>query len=294
MRELIRRCLVGDEAACAEFQDAYGQLIYDYPVRRYRLAADAAGDFYLFAFEVGRIYRRLRTFEGRTTLRAYLLGSVLDHLLLDWRRTQREPETVCIDALDGVPDPEGEPGESVAAADPLAGVAVARAIVMKLLYIQDFDLTAADLQYLVEQTNRPPREVLAAVRALRRSVGAREAEQRRVADALDSAHAWASLYERRLYEIDEELGRLPASAPATTALQAQRSVIEGKVHRRRSQRASLLRRLQGRRVHAPYREVAALLNTSAANVATQIRRLRRELAAALGIRRVGPAAGRPR
>src|SRR5262245_9852070 len=50
-RRLIGRCLAGDGEAAREFQEQYGELIYGYPIRVYRVPADEAGDFYVFAFE---------------------------------------------------------------------------------------------------------------------------------------------------------------------------------------------------------------------------------------------------
>ncbi len=60
VRELISRCVAGDRDATAQFQQTYGELIYGFPLRVYRTPPEEAGDFYLFAFEDGRIFRRLR------------------------------------------------------------------------------------------------------------------------------------------------------------------------------------------------------------------------------------------
>src|SRR5271156_5641631 len=98
-RLLIRRCLAGELDAAKEFQEQYGELIYGYPIRVYRVPADEAGDFYVFAFDRGRIFRRVRTYEGRAPFRAYLLGFVLDDLVLEWKRGVREIETVSIETL---------------------------------------------------------------------------------------------------------------------------------------------------------------------------------------------------
>src|SRR4051812_30993801 len=103
-RALIGRCLSGDAAATEQFQQRYGELIYGYPCRVFRTPPDEAGDFYVFAFEQRRIFRRLRTFEGRAPLRAYLLGFVLDDLVLEWKRRERQIDTVSIEALSELPD----------------------------------------------------------------------------------------------------------------------------------------------------------------------------------------------
>src|SRR5215470_5749072 len=106
-RELIGRCLSGDLQAIEQFQQQFGELIYGYPIRVYRTPPEEAGDFYVFAFESGRIFRRLRTFEGRAPLRAYLLGFVLDDLVLEWKRGTRTLETISIEALGEIPDMDG-------------------------------------------------------------------------------------------------------------------------------------------------------------------------------------------
>src|SRR5512132_3600403 len=105
-RELIHRCLDGDPEAVREFQAVYGELIYGYPIRVFRLAADEAGDCYVFAFDNGRIFGRLGTFEGRAPLRAYLLGFALEDLVLEWKRGEREIETVSLDMLGEIPAEE--------------------------------------------------------------------------------------------------------------------------------------------------------------------------------------------
>src|SRR5579862_3617596 len=102
--ELIGRCLSGEPGASELFQERYGELIYGYPRRVFRMPAEEAGDFYVFAFEQRRIFRRLRTFEGRAPLRAYLLGFVLDDLVLEWKRGEHELDTVSIEALNELPD----------------------------------------------------------------------------------------------------------------------------------------------------------------------------------------------
>jgi len=290
-RELIGRCLAGDSAAQVEFQRTYGQLIYEYPIRQYRMPAEAGGDFYVFAFDRDRIFRRLRTFEGRTSLRAYLLGCVLDHLVLEWKRGQRELEMVSIEALGELPDPGPEAPASTSV-DPLADVPLEKAIVMKLVYIEDYELTATDVRYLASHAGRSVRDVLVAVHDLRQSVRAREAQQRLLQEALDAVFGWISLYERRLFLVAEELAAVPGGSTAALRLGEEQAALQRKLLRRQQQRLSLLARVQGRRVTAPYQNVAKLLNTTANNVAAQVKRLRRALAQTRGMRLVGSDGGK--
>ena len=293
--ELIRSCLDGDPHATRRFQQTYGELIYGYPLRVYRTPADEAGDFYVFAFDGGRIFRRLRTFEGRAPLRAYLLGFVLDDLVLEWKRGQREIDMVSMEtmgdfanadsATDRLTNASGDSGgESLPLSELLGDVEPSKAVVMKLLYIEDCELTADELRHVAETSGRSMPDVLEAIDSLRTSVRDREASLKRDEDTLDAVQAWIQLYERRVQRIAADLGELPPGGSAIARLQAERHELERKIERRRQQRAKLLERTRRRKVTAPYKEVAAILNTTVGNVGSQIARLRQELAAKTGTR----------
>ncbi len=286
-RQLINRCLTGDRAAVAQFQQTYGELIYGYPLRVYRTPPEEAGDFYVFAFEKQRIFRRLRTFEGRAPLRAYLLGFVLDDLVLQWKRGAREVETVSIDALNdssaAIEADFADMSEATAEADRwsalIGSLAPPKAVVMKLLHVEDYDLTPEEVRYIATVSGRGVREVLLAVDRLRATVREREAALKRVQDALEGVHAWIQLYERRLRRFAEDLGCLPPTTVAAERLRQERAELQHKTERRQQQRAKLLVQARRRKLTAPYKDIAAVLNTSLGNIASQIARLRQELLA---------------
>ena len=292
-RALIGRCLAGDPEAVKQFQQQHGELIYGYPIRVYRTPAEDAGDFYVFAFQNGRIFRRLRTFEGRAPLRAYLLGFVLDDLVLEWKRGERRVETISIEGLADVPDPTASAaspatngGQRQATQEPLddvlATLSPAKAVVMKLLHVEDYELKAADVNYVSEVSGRSVPDVLAAVARLRATVREREAGLTKVQDGIDAVHAWIRLYERRMERITEDLASLPPSAGAAGRLRAELAQLEQKLERRQQQRARLMAQAQRRKVTAPYKEIAVILNTSVGNVCSQIARVRRELVTKAG------------
>ena len=289
-RALIGPCLAGDREAVKRFQQKYGELIYGYPIRVYRTPPEDAGDFYVFAFQDGRIFRRLRTFEGRAPLRAYLLGFVLDDLVLEWKRGERKVETVSIEGLGELPDSAtganplvANDGEHAVAQgaheDALAALPPAKAVVMKLLYVEDYDLKATDVNYIVETSGRSVPDVLTAVARLRATVREREAGLKKLQDSVDAVQAWIRLYERRVERISEDLASLPPNAGAAVRLRAELAQIEQKTHRRLQQRSRLLAQARRRKVTAPYKEIATILNTSVGNVCSQIARVRRELMA---------------
>jgi len=287
-RELIRRCLAADADAVKLFQQQYGELIYGYPLRVYRTPAEDAGDFYVFVFQDGRIFRRLRSYEGRAPLRAYLLGCVLDDLVLEWKRGERRVETVAIDGIAELPQTAGLPGAELAETEArrrgrlsvdemLAGLPPQKTVVLKLLHVEDFELRAADVTYIAEVSGRSVPEVITAVARLRATVREREAGLKRVEDSLDAVHAWVRLYERRLQRITDDLASLPPSTAVADRLRAEVAQLEHKIERRQQQRARLLAQAQRRKVTAPYKDIAGILGTSVGNVCSQIARLRREL-----------------
>ena len=291
-RRLIGRCFAGDVEAAKEFQALYGELIYGYPMRVYRVPADEAGDFYVFAFERGRIFRRVRTYEGRAPFRAYLLGFVLDDLVLEWKRGVREIETVSIETLGELPDfaagdratdSEGEGLMDRTSLTQLLGdLTPSKSVVMKLLYVEDYEFQPAEVRYLAQVSGCEIPEVLDRIDRLRATVREREAGLKRMEDALDAVQAWVQLYERRVQRINDDLTALPPTSIAAERLREERAQLERKIQRRRQQRAKLLAQAQRRKVTAPYKEIAAMLNTSIGNIGSQIARLRRELLTKVG------------
>jgi RNA polymerase sigma factor (sigma-70 family) len=286
-RELIGRCLAGDRDAIRQFQERYGELIYAYPMKLYRTAAESAGDFYVFAFENGRIFRRVRTYAGRAPFRAYLLAVVLDHLFIDWRRATHEIETLPLDNADAVPDEGATASDGDAIGAPadarhtvqalLADLDPPQAVVMKLLYIEDCELDAADLRHLTQVSGWTVPDVIAAVERLRTTVRAREVELQRVSDSLDTVQTWIELYERRQERLAEDLRELPADSVAAARARRAFAQLDVQLRRRQRQRAKLRAQRQRRKITAPYKDIAAILHTSVGNVASQIARLRQGL-----------------
>src|SRR5262249_11534284 len=133
-----------------------------------------------------------------------------------------------------------------------------------------------EIRYIADVSGRNIADVLKGIDELRASVREREAAVKQEEDALDAVQAWIQLYERRVQRIAAELAGKPPPVVLARLGEAQ-SELERKIHRRQQQRERLLERTRRRKVTAPYKEVAALLNTSTGTVGSQIARLRQEL-----------------
>jgi hypothetical protein len=271
-RELIRDCLRGDADALYRFQQQFGELIYGYPIRVFRFAPEDAGDFYLFAFDGGRIFRRLRSFEGRAPLRAYLLGFALDDLVLEWKRGEKEIETVPLEAVGEIAASDDSTNGITGALDArdslrdvLAAVEPSKAVIMKLLHIEDYELSPMEVRHLASVSGRGVADIMNGLSQLRATVRERETALKQLEDSLDAVHAWIQLYERRMRRISEDLSSLPPTAPATARLREEQAELNRRIERRRAQRTKLLDRAQRRKVTAPYKDIASLLNTTVGN-----------------------------
>ena len=99
LKVLIAQCVSGDLEARTKFQEVYGPLIYTFPRRIFRLPNEEAGNFYLYVFEKDRIFKRIRSFEGRNAIQfeTYLSYYVLRDLFLEWVRTADQVDTVSLD-----------------------------------------------------------------------------------------------------------------------------------------------------------------------------------------------------
>jgi DNA-directed RNA polymerase specialized sigma24 family protein len=293
-RALIERCVHGDPAASREFQELYGELVYGYPMRVYRVPADQAGDFYVFAFDGGRLYRRLRRYEGRAPLRAYLLGFVLDDLVLEWKRGDRRLETVSMEDVGEMSASEtGTAGESgigsgsghvpPASLDSvLAEVDTAKAVVFKLLHAEDCELSTVEIRHIAAASGKSVAAALDAVDALRGRIREREAAARAIDENLDSVQAWIQLYERRVARLGADLADVPPRSTRAEKLREEKAELERKLVKRRRQRVKLADQVRRRKTTAPYKEIAAVLATTVGNVGSQVARLREHLAGRLG------------
>ncbi len=290
-RALVQRCVAGEVEAIREFQERFGQLIYMFPLRAYRVPPDEAGDFYLFAFDGGRLFRRLRTFAGKVPLRSYLLGFVLDHLALEWKRQERSVETVSLETLaeehPGFAIPAPEPGGPESAhrsswEDALNQLPPQKALVLKLLHVEDAEFSPAELRHLAKTSGRRLAGVIEEIERLRSLVREREAVLRRLDDQLEAVQGWIRLYRRRLARLNADAEGLNPHSPAAESIRTERRELERKLAWREEQRQRLVRQLQRRKVTAPYKEIARLLGTTIGNVASQILRVRKEVAQHLG------------
>lgn len=292
--ELVRACAAGDAAARRQFQERFGEEIYNFPMKVHRLAPEMAADFYLYVFEQDRVFSRLEGFEGRggVQLRTYLVYHVLRSLLLDWLRTRRELDTVSLatpvgaegDLLleDVLAAPEVEPA-AVAAGEQSAvlwqSLEPEERLDLELLCLLEHDLGPAELRLLAELSGRPLDETMDLVEEVRSALWRRDARLAELGDELDSAWGWLVLRRRELQEVSEKIRLLEQQpdSPEHRRLDARRAELERAIEKRSAQHARILEQVRGYKMTTSYKDIARLKGSTVGTVCSRIFRLRQRL-----------------
>jgi RNA polymerase sigma factor (sigma-70 family) len=301
--ELIQACASGDLAARRRFQDEYGEDIYNFPVKIYRTPLDEAGDFYLYVFENDRIFSRMATFAGRNNIqfRTFLSYYVLKHLFLEWRRTQKEVETVSLstplgDSSEGgrvlediLPDQAAQETENTRESGGTeantiwASLAPEDRLDLKLLSLIECDLTSEDARLLAKATGRSIQETLTLIAEVQEGLKRKDERISQLRDDLDSVWGWIILRQKELQEIDEKIRRIGEAQNITREKLLQRKYeLEQALVKRYRQKEKALEEMRSYKLTTPYKDIARLLNLTVGTVCSRIFRLRERLSREFG------------
>jgi RNA polymerase sigma factor (sigma-70 family) len=299
---LIDACTLGNSEAQATFQEAYGALIYTFPVRIYRLSEDEAGDFFLYVFEDGRIFKRARTFQGRNDMQfqTYLSYYVLRDLFLEWQRSIERVDMVSLEAPLAGAAAEGEPTRTVQdilpTAEPtpaslletavaarevegvLAQLDLEKRLVLKLLALGTVDLAPEDIRAMAQLAGRSIRETLECLEGVTAAVAAKAMKAEDKEQTLHTVAHWIHLYQRQMAALDEHLrtSKAQSDPEILQRLTHDRAELERKLAWRYTQQAKLREELQKLDIRPSYKDIATLLNLPLGTICSKIARAREE------------------
>ncbi len=304
LKEFFNTCASGDPAARRQFQEEYGEDIYNFPVKIYGAALEAAGDFYVYAFEHDRIFSRLKTFEGRNSIqfRTFLSYYVLKHLFLEWRRTQKEVETVSLQTpLNGsgeedrtledvLPDTVSlesfEPDTTApgAATQLWNSLTPEDRLDLKLLSLLECDLSPDEVRLLAKSSGRSIHDTLILVSEVLDGLKRKDEKVGRLRDELDSVWGWILLRQKELQQINKKIHLLSTIDNDGTRAQLEEGeqVLEQALAKRYRQRERIIQEMQTYKLTTPYKDIARLLNLTVGTVCSRIFRLRERLTHELG------------
>jgi RNA polymerase sigma factor (sigma-70 family) len=300
LRSLIEKCANGEPEAQVAFQAQYGWLIYTLPTRLFRLPVAEAGDFYLYVFERERIFKRVRSFQGRNAMQfeTYLSYYVLKDLFLDWVRTRERVETISLDAPrqnHAMSQPRSHTGYDILAVDTqtpdtacIASDEIAKItrvfdqlddekkLALKLLALWTIELTPDDIRCLAHLASRSIHDTLELLEEVKTALAAKADKVQEKRDALHTVAYWIQTYQRCIGDVDERL-QAPhgqGSAPELTRLAHEKAELERKLAWRYRQQAKLWEELQRADICPSYRDIARILNRPVGTICSRIARAR--------------------
>jgi RNA polymerase sigma factor (sigma-70 family) len=304
LRAFLNACAAGDPTARRHFQEAYGEGIYNFPVKICGTPTEEAGDYYLYVFDQGRIFTRLKTFEGRQGIqfRTFLSHYVLKHLFVEWRRTRKEVETISLQTPVGNSEDGNTtledilPGtatvDSTSSEQRLEGMTCAplnylvpeEQLYLKLLSLLECHLSAEDVRLLAHISGRTVEATLALLAEVQDSLKRKDEKVARLCDELDSVWGWIILRQNELHGVQKQITLLSATENLvnTAQLLAQKRALETALAKRIRQRERLVEELRTSKLTTPYKDIARLLNTTTASVYSRISHLREQLVREIG------------
>jgi len=305
MGEILQACARGDTLARRQFQDMYGEDIYNFPVKIYGVSSEEAGDFYLYVFENDRIFTRLLTFSGRNNIqfRTFLSYYVLKTLFLEWLRTTKELDTVSLytplgnaegsrtleDTLPAAatsPVEEVESPNSGPAAEIWNSLSPEERLDLKLLFLLERDPAPAEIREIARTSGRSLRETLSLLSEIQEGLRRKDEKLSRLTEDLDSVWGWILLRQKELQEINEKLRLLKKGEPSAgqNQLLSRQQEVERALAKRYRQREKIKKDIYSYKMTTPYKDIAQLLNLTVGTVSSRIFRLRERILQELGKR----------
>jgi DNA-directed RNA polymerase specialized sigma24 family protein len=288
-KRLVDACVEGDASARRQFLAEFMPLIYRFEGGGSQHES-ASQNFIDFLFDDDRLYRRLRSYRGVAHLGPYLGKRILPDLMKQFRTIIRRQrfDTVSLDVGEASAavakscehvDADDAPPVNVTLL--VEQLPVEKRLLLKLLYIEDFDLDPTEIQQLASRTGRSIRDVIARVETARQAVRSREAVQHARLEAAESSGQWIRLYTRRLAQLEEDIAAVDADSRRAARLRSQGEDLLRKLDKRKRQQAEHLQSSSNTVVTLPTAMVADLLGQRESTTRSQITRVRQELAASL-------------
>ena len=302
LKALLRSCVEGHAGSRIKFQTNFSEVIYNYPMVRFHLPKDKAGDFYIYVFDEDRIFRRTQGFTAHNGahFKTYLNYYVLRDLFLEWQRTLKEPETISLSTA--ICDHSGASGRTLEdlLADPrradesldsaagtlklkgfLAKLDPETRLLLKLLYLADFELSPQEIRVLCKKNGRSYREIITEIAEMRNRLSRKDEQLAALHAQLESIYGWILFYQKELGKISERLNSFGEGSPDCAEHRRQKEELERKSEWRYRQRDQTLEKVRQFRVTTPYKDIARLLNAPMGTVCSLMARTREEISSVI-------------
>lgn len=283
--ELVGKCGTGNKQAIRDFFDRFAEDIYNFPIKVFHLDADAASDFFLYAFERLRDGQRFRSFRGRSSFRTWFY-TVLRNLLIDWMRTIREVQTVSLNGgasgdtrmIENAPDPRSM--KNVLYKNLLDSfwqglheLGIELRVIFKLSYIYYLDLSEDELRFLADRSGKTPEEIQKFLVDLKNDLADKEIKNLGSEDKITSLYI--SILELKGKKEKLMLKTGQEQLPQMTGTDSyELEKIERSIEKKYQQRERLLEKKEKGHfiVRTPYKYITGLLDIAEGSVSVQMMR----------------------
>lgn len=282
LRRLLHLCIDGDSEAIMQFQESFGEDIYNFPVKARRIDMDKAADFYCYCFEKGRVFKRLLTFKGRCSLRTYQYY-ILNDLYNEWKRREKlhalpteslnapvnpDSDTEMVDFL------EDHDSSCTALFDnesislnifdkALIQLSDEERIYIRLLTYHESGLDVSDLRVISRISEKPLNEVIDSLNELDKRLAEKDEDYAGRLAKLDEI-------EVKILNIEKQLRVFRREGHEKNGnFNNEINELEGKLQWRHTQKNKLLRLYKRANVSLSYRDIAALLSVSVGTVSAK-------------------------
>ena len=289
LKGLLDLCLKGNDEAIMQFQDIFGEDIYNFPIKTRGADMNNAADFYCYCFEKGRIFKRLLTYKGKCALRTYQYY-ILNNLYSEWRRTQK---VLYSESIDSPLTCESETSWANVLEDENAYISLENDAVLlkkfnhvidklseeerlyiKLLTYHELGFDISDLRALSKISKKPLNEVMDLINEVDRRLSEKDEEYARKASKLDEIDV-------RILNIEKRLKTLREKQDETLA--GEIDELERKLQWRYRQKGKLIALFKKIKGGLTYREMAMLLSVSPGTVSTKINNAKKRFLEIYGV-----------
>ncbi|MFQ5687004.1 MAG: sigma-70 family RNA polymerase sigma factor [Candidatus Scalindua sp.] len=283
--------------AVREFQDVFGEDIYNFPIKVHKLDEEMAADFYCYCFEKDRIYKRFITFRGECQIRSFQF-LILDHLFREWiRKPDVEMSIYSIDSIDSplqgkegggemvmkdiLKDPIPTPKKEIEEKEELSRIEAVikrlddeERIYLKLISFSEIDIESEDIRVISRISGRNLQETTENILNLEESLSKRYELYKKKREELDKINYWILIYEKHIKKLKNNKF---TSTIEVEQLVINKNELERKVLWRKKQKEKLLKKYRKASPKVSYREIAKLLNVSVGTVSSKIKNARSRL-----------------
>ena len=274
LKHLIASCGKDNLQAKQEFQALYGKAIYNFPVKVFRIEKDRAGDFYLYAFENNRIFRRLRNFKGeKIGFESYLNHFVLRDLALEWLRKEsstsihtiplEDPNFLAYENCESCREDRPSSIELLKKGDWL---------ILRILYLYELPLPPKDIRRIATKSDRSIADTVKVITKIEKNLFERAKKQSKKIESLSILYSRRLQYQRRFVTIEEDINLTRQNGDSTKleALQREKEELLRKYAWRLEQAGNILEKDPDSLVTTPYKDIAELLGTSTGAISSMI------------------------